>query len=86
MHELGTHPTWLQLFEASVGEHLPATCERTVDELNGEKLKNACKKMKSTSEPSEAELQALPLQLFEKLAQVLNLVETTHGQYRSHLV
>ena len=81
MHELGTHPTWLQ-FEASFGKHLPATCECTVDELNGEKLKNACKRIKSTSEAgadgwSEAELQALPLQLFENLAQVLNLVEET---------
>ena len=34
MHELGTQPTWLQ-FEASVGAHIPATCECTVDELNG---------------------------------------------------
>ena len=46
MHELGTQPTWLQ-FEASFGEHIPATCECTVDELNGEKLKNACKKMRT---------------------------------------
>ena len=41
-----------------------------VDELNGEKLKNACKKMKSTSAPGAdgwrvAELQALPLQILK---------------------
>ena len=81
MHELGTQPTWSQ-FEAAFGEHIPATCECAVDELNGEKLKNACKKMKSASAPGAdwwrvAELQALPLQLFEKMAQVLNLVEET---------
>ena len=80
MHELGTRPTWRQ-FEASFGEHFPATCECTV-ELNGKKLRIACKKMKSTSAPGAdgwrvAELQALPFKLFEKLAQVLNLVEET---------
>ena len=81
MHELGTQPTWSQ-FEAAFGEHIRAACECAVDELNGEKLKNACKKMKSASAPGAdgwrvAELQALPLQLFEELAQVLNLVEET---------
>ena len=79
MHELDIQPTW-SLFEAAFGEHIPAACECVVGELNGEKLKNVCKKMKSASAPGAdgwrlAELQALPLQLFEKLAQVLNLVE-----------
>ena len=81
MHELGTRPTWQQ-FETSFGEHISISCECTVDELDGEKLRTACKKMKSTSAPGAdgwrvAELQALPLQLFEKLAQVFNLVEET---------
>ena len=76
MHELGTQPTWFQC-EASFGEHIPATCECTVDEQKGEKLKNACKRMKSTRAPGAdrwrvAEFQALLLQLFEKVAQVLN--------------
>ena len=65
MHELGTQPTWSQ-FEAAFGEHIPATCDCAADELNGEKLKNAWKKMKSASAPGAdgwrvAELQALPL-------------------------
>ena len=78
MHELGTRPTWQQ-FETSSGEHISTSCECTVDELDGEKLRIACKKMKSTCAPGAdgwrvAELQALPLQFFE---QVLNLVEET---------
>ena len=73
MHELGTQPTWPQ-FEASFGEHIPATCECTVDELNGENLNNARTKLKSTSAPGA---EALPLELFEKMAQVLNLVSET---------
>ena len=52
----------------------PPPCECTVDELYGEKLRIACNKMKSTSAPG-ADGQALPLQLFEKMAQLLNLVE-----------
>ena len=81
MHEPGTRPTWQQ-FETSFGEHIPISCECTVAELDGEKMRIACKKMKSTSAPRAdgwrvAELQALPLQLFEKLVQVLNLVEET---------
>ena len=61
MHEMGTQ------FEASFGEHIPAL----VDEMSGEKLKNACKKVKSTSAPGAdgwrvVELQALPLHLLEK--------------------
>ena len=48
-------------------------CMSAVDELNGEKRENACKKIKSASAPGAdgwrvAELQALLLQLFEKLA------------------
>ena len=63
------------------GEHILATCECAVDELNGEKLKDACKKMKSACALGAdgwrvAELQALPLQLFATLAQVLILEET----------
>ena len=81
MHELGTRPTW-QHFEEVFGDHIPVSCECAVDELDGEKLRSACKKMKSASAPGAdgwrvAELQVLPLQLFEKLAQVLNLVEET---------
>ena len=81
MHELGTRPTW-QHFEEVFGDHIPVSCEYAVDELDGEKLRSACKKMKSASAPGAdgwrvAELQVLPLQLFEKLAQVLNLVEET---------
>ena len=81
MHELGTRPTW-QHFEEVFGDHIPVSCECAVDELDGEKLRAACKKMKSASAPGAdgwrvAELQVLPLQLFEKLAQVLNLVEET---------
>ena len=43
MLELGTQPTWLQ-FEASFGDHVHATCECTVDELDGEKLKMRAKR------------------------------------------
>ena len=78
MHER-TRPPWEQ-FEASFGEHIPASCECIVNELNGEQLKNASQRMKSTGAPGAdgrrvAELLALPLHLFEKLAEVLNLVE-----------
>ena len=59
LHELGTQPTWSQ-FEAAF-----ARCECA---------------MKGASAPGAdgwrvAEFQLLPLQLFEKLAHVLNLVE-----------
>ena len=72
----------MEQFETSFGELILTSYECTVDELDAEKLRIACKKMKSTSAPGAdgwrvAELQALPLQLFEKLAQVLNLVEET---------
>ena len=48
--------------------------------MYGEKLKNACERINNTSAPGAdrwrvAELQTLPLQLFKKLAEVLNLVE-----------
>ena len=81
MHERGTRPTWPQ-FEAEFGEHVPSACDCVINEMNGEKLKNPCKRMENTSAPGAdgwrvAELQALPLQLFEKLAEVLNLVEET---------
>ena len=76
MHELGTRPTWQQ-FETSFGEHIHVSCECTVDELVGEKLRIACKKMKSTSAPGADGWRVAELQLFEKLAQVLNLVEET---------
>ena len=81
MHELGTQPTWSH-FEAAFIEHISAAYECAVDELHEEKLKNVCKKVKSSSAPRAdgwrvAELQALPLQLLVKLAQVLNLVEET---------
>ena len=45
MHELGTQPNREQ-FEASVDEHIRATSECVSNELQGEKLKNQCKKMK----------------------------------------
>ena len=54
MHELSTRPTWQQ-FETSLGEHIPISCECTVDELDGEKLRIACKKMKRTSAPGAGE-------------------------------
>ena len=81
MHELRAQPTWEQ-FEASFGEHIPATCECLVNELHGGKFKNACIKMKNTSAPwadgwRVAEFQALLLQLFEKLVEMVNLVEET---------
>ena len=73
MRELGTRPSWQQ-FVIAFGEDIPVSCECAVDELDGGKLMVACKQMKSTSAPGAdgwrvAELQALPLQLFEKLAQ-----------------
>ena len=40
--------------------------------------------MKSTSAPGGAQLQALPLQLFERLVQVLNLVEETGTRPTPH--
>ena len=43
MHELGTQPTWEQV-EASFAEHIPATCECNINELNGETSQNACKR------------------------------------------
>ena len=39
---------WSQ-FEAEFGEHIPCACESIVNELTGEKLNNACKRMRSTS-------------------------------------
>ena len=80
MHEFGTWPTWEQ-FGASFGEHILVACECFLNELNGEKLKNACKRMKNRSARRVAELQAFPLQLFEKLAVDLNVFEET-GTWR----
>ena len=83
MNELGTRPTWSQL-ESEFGEHIPSACECIVNELNCKKLTNACKRMKkhecSWSRRVLAELQTLPLQHLEKLAEVLNLVEETGTQ------
>ena len=81
MHELGTQPTWRQ-FEASFGQHIPASCECTVDELDGEKLRLASKKLKSTSAPGADGWRAgAPVAVLRKLAQVLNLVEES-GTWR----
>ena len=38
-------------FEAEFGEHIPCACECIINELIGEKLENACKRMKNTSAP-----------------------------------
>ena len=45
MHERGTQPTW-EHCEVLFGEHVPAAGECVVNEFHGDKLKNACKKMK----------------------------------------
>ena len=46
LHEVGTQPTWEQ-FEASFREHILATCECTVNELNADKFKKCVQKFKT---------------------------------------